>query len=683
MADIQKSLDGNTSLNEIIVVPDGKILDFIDGKLRNDTPEEYVRQNVEKRLIREHKYDRKQIMVEFPIKMGSGKKRADIVIFPEDSLHRQEFINIIIECKSEKVEPTDKKEGVEQLKSYMAASTSCEWGMWTNKKAKFVYRKISIPGIPIKWEEPNDIPSLDGTIEEIDRPLRDKLKKATEDNLLFTFKICHNHIYVNEGLQKQPAFFEFLKVIFCKIIDEKNIPNPLEFFASSREKTTIDGQLTVKKRISKIFDKVKQKYPIIFDKNDELNLKPRTLSYIVSELQKYSLLQTDIDVKGKAYEELVGSNLRGDRGEFFTPRNIVNMTVRMLYARLNDTFLDPACGTGGFLVAAMNNLISDFKGQNEESIKKKVNEWNDNEKSTYRERVQEIAKAQFFGFDLNPDLVKATKMNMVMNNDGSGNILQNDSLSPPHEWGDNIKNTLCDRFGLPRGSIRNQKNLALFDVVVTNPPFGTKLPVKDQVILEQFDLAYIWERTESGKLVRTDRLMSSRAPEVLFIERCVQFLKPGGKLAIVVPNSILSAPGIEYACVRTWILKNCNLVASIDLTSDTFQPHNGTSTSVLFLRKRDRIVAQRESQQGVSEDYNVFFALVDKVGWDKRGNKIFKRDAEGNELMKPDDDEKLIDQISSGQLLIQNIPKTKIVDDQTQDVAKTFLKWILKECLEW
>ena len=684
MPDFQVNLEGEPQFTNISIVPDGKIVDFIDAKLRNDTPEEYVRQNVEKRLVREHKYDRKQIEVEFTIKMGSGKKRADIVVFPDGAPHRQEFAKIIIECKSEKVEPTNKNEGVEQLKSYMAASTNCEWGMWTNGKVKSVYRKITIPGNPISWEEPNDIPSKDGSIEEIDRPSRDKLKRATEDNLLFTFKTCHNHIYVNDGLQKQAAFFEFLKVIFCKIVDEKNVPAPLEFFASSREKSTPDGQLTVQKRISKIFAKVKSRYPVIFGKNDEINLKPRSLAYIVSELQKYYLLETNIDVKGKAYEELVGSNLRGDRGEFFTPRNVVKMAITMLSASPNDSYLDPACGTGGFLVMAMNAVINNLGMQMSYSIGKKPVEWNDTEKVSFRDKIQDIAKTHFFGFDINPDLVKATKMNMVMNNDGSGNVLNNDSLLPPHEWSDEVKNTLCERFGLERGSIRGPKDLALFDVVVTNPPFGTKLPIKDQVILEQFDLGHIWERSQKGTLVKTDRLMSSRAPEVLFIERCIQFLKPGGKLSIVLPDSILSAPGIEYASVRKWILEKCNVIASVDLSPDAFQPNNGTSTSVLFLRKKSEQQIQKELRSGFVEDYIVFFAVVDKVGHDKRGTPVFKRDLDGNEVLAPEKtEEKLIDQISTGEVYIQNLPKSKIPDDQTIDASREFLNWITTEGLEW
>lgn len=208
----------------IISIPEGKLRDYIDGTIRVDTPEEYVRQTVEKRLINEHKYSKEQIKIEYGVQMGSGKKRADIVIFPKDStpeeMKDQDNIWLVIECKKEAVKPTDKNNGVEQMKSYMAACGNCEWGMWTNGMHKEVWRRVRNEQGKYIYEEFNDIPSADGTTDEHERPNRNTLIKAYEDNLLFTFKTCHNIIYVNEGLQKQPAFFEFLKIIFCKIHDE-------------------------------------------------------------------------------------------------------------------------------------------------------------------------------------------------------------------------------------------------------------------------------------------------------------------------------------------------------------------------------------------------------------------------------------------------------------------------------
>ncbi len=664
---------------QAIVIPDGYISDYIDNKFRKDTPEEYVRQNIEKRLVNEHRYSREQISIEFSIKIGSQRKRADIVVFPGGQQKIQENINIIVECKNEKVEPNNRKEGIEQLKSYMSACLNCEWGMWTNGKAKYVFRKMRGSSGRIEWDEPNDILSKDGSIEEIDRPNRNTLKWATEDNLLFAFKTCHNHIYVTDGLQKQPAFFELLKVIFCKILDERNIPQPLEFFASSRERSSPDGQLTVYKRVSKIFEKVKQRYPTIFDKNDEIKLKPRSLAYVVSELQKYSFLDTYIDVKGKAYEELVGSNLRGDRGEFFTPRNIVKMAIKMLDIDLTEKVLDPACGTGGFLVVAMNNVISRLKKEMERTTKLPESKWTDKQRENIRDNVKDKAQRQFFGFDINPDLVKATKMNMVMNNDGSGNIIQNDSLLPPHEWPDELKNNLCKFFDIEKGEIRQVHDIALFDVVVTNPPFGTKLPIKDPHVLEQYDLGHIYRRGQNGEIFKTNTVMSSRAPEVLFIERCWQFLRPGGRMAIVLPDALLGAPGIEYAAVREWIIQHCKVIASIDLHPDTFQPHNGTQTSVLFLQKKTHKEMEEDLRIGKMRNYNIFFAMVDRVGHDKRGTTTFRRDNEGNEILIPETNGILIDSSLDGTATIQNIPKKKVIDDQTDSIADMFLEWKKEE----
>jgi type I restriction enzyme M protein len=192
--------------SRFIVIPEGQICDYIDGKFRKDTPEEYVRQTIEKRLINEHKYIDSQIKIEYMLKLGSSKTRADIVLFNKDCpAQTQENVKIIIECKREDVGPSSPKEGIAQLKSYMSACPNCEWGMWTNGKYKEVYRKAVSEKGQIIFEDFNDIPSADGSLEEIDRPKRGTLKDASGDNLLFVFRTCHNHIYANDGLQKQPA----------------------------------------------------------------------------------------------------------------------------------------------------------------------------------------------------------------------------------------------------------------------------------------------------------------------------------------------------------------------------------------------------------------------------------------------------------------------------------------------
>lgn len=655
-------------------VPEGKVVDYIDGSYRNDTPEEYVRQNIERRLVLELGYSREDIEVEFVIDMGSARKRADIVIFNPGDPHNQEHIRTIIECKAEKINPSDSKNGKGQLKSYMAACPNAEWGMWSNGKQKQVYRKVTEGG-KVAWEEPNDIPSADGSVEEVDRPTRETLTTSTGDNLLFSFKTCHDHIYVTDGLQKQPAFFELLKVIFCKITDERNIGEPLEFYATAKEKLSRDGQLTVKNRIGKIFRRVIHQYPQLFESNEEIKLQPRSLAYIVGELQRYSFLDTDIDVKGKAYEEIVGANLRGDRGEFFTPRNIQKMAVTMLDVQLGERVLDPSVGTGGFLVIAMNRMIDLLKA-------KAGGLTTDAQKQALNEKVKETAERCFFGIDINPDLVKATKMNMVMNNDGSGNIFRQDSLLHPHVWEHSFKKAFARALGLEPSDLRNASDLGHIDVIATNPPFGSKLPIVDRETLEQFDLAHEWVKDEGdGRWYKSDSLYASRPPEILFIERCYNFLRPGGRMAIVLPDGILGNPELFY--VRYWILERFRLVASLDLHPDTFQPRNGTQTSILILQKKTQEERTREARQGQWTDYEIFMAELEACGHDKRGNTIFRRTDEGDEIWVDDDLPVELTTTADGHVFERPTPKRKVVDDDCDEIAAEFLAWKKQVVLGW
>lgn len=669
---------------KVIVIPDGKVCDYIDGKFRNDTPEEYVRQTIEKRLINEHKYRPEQVKVEFTLQVGSNKPRADIVIWDKGAEEQtQATIKLIIECKKESVDARNAKDGIAQLQSYMSVCPNCEWGMWTNSVQKYVFRKYIDESGNICFMEYNDIPSADGNLDDVNRPTRKSLRNASDDNLLFVFKTCHNHIYVNDGMQKQPAFFELLKVIFCKIEDERAIPAPLEFYTTSEERSNPDGQLTVQKRISKIFQKVKKRHGKIFDANDEIKLTPRSLAYIVSELQKYSLLNTNIDIKGKAYEEIVGANLRGDRGEFFTPRNVMKMVVEMINPQIDEKVLDSSCGTGGFIVTAMTHAIEQLEMQFSKQIGQPKYLWDADNIRAFQDRISEMAASNYFGFDINPDLVKATKMNMVMNNDGSGNILQTNSLLPPHEWTDEFKSRLAEALDIKKSELRNHNTIGYFDVIVTNPPFGSKIPIKDKNILEQFELAHIWENDKkNGTWTMTSRLQSSVPPEILFIERCTQLLAPGGRMGIVLPDSILGAPGLGY--IREWLIKNHRIIASVDLHADTFQPRNGTQTSVLFLQKKTQEQRDTEEKNGVMADYNIFMAMVEKVGHDKRGNPVFKRDNEGNEILVPDVSNTLVlGTTSSGEHTVSTQQKRKVEDDQTPDVPAIFKKWKTQEGISW
>ncbi len=640
-----------------LIVPQGKILDFIDGKLRNETPEEYVRQEIEKSLVREYRYSREEVGVEFRVKLGRASKRADLAIFPEDAPHEQEHAWAIIECKSPDVSPKHKKQGVDQLHSYMAACVNAQFGMWTNGQERFCYRRVVEAG-KVTFSEIADIPEKGKALEDAERPKFGDLRPATSDVLLFTFQRCHNYIAGNQGLQKPEAFWELLKLIFCKIEDERS--SEINFYATSQERQGLNGHLKVKARTEKLFAEVRRKYATIFKENEIVELEPRVLAYIVSQLQPWSLLDSDVDVKGKAYEEIVGSNLRGDRGEFFTPRNVCRMAVQMLDPGPGDLVVDPACGTGGFLTIAMNHVIDKLRAA--EAAK-----WRNPDDPTEREwrelhrKIGDYADQGIVGIDINPNLVKASKMNMVMNNDGSGGLYQANSLARPVTWGD---------------ALRDRELLGTVDLLFTNPPFGSKIPVDDPTILEQYDLAHVWDydEDEDRYYIREPRqLQKSQPPEILFVERCVQLLKPGGRMAIVLPDGILGAPGLAY--VRDWVFEQTRVLASIDMHPDTFQPKNATQTSVLVLeRKRfDEIELERAAKQ--KNDYQVFMALANHVGHDKRGNTTFVRDAEGNDVVVPKKER--VQEVHDGTKVYRTVEvKQKVLDDNTEDIATAFRAWI-------
>ncbi|WP_204052202.1 N-6 DNA methylase [Microbispora siamensis] len=641
--------------------------DFLTGKLVRDTPEEYVRQNIEKALVRQYKYPAKDCEPEFAIKMGSARKRVDIVVFEPGSEHTQANAFLLVETKKADVKPTHKTEGVGQLQSYMASCLNVKYGMWTNGDDRFCYAKRPDGKGGWVFDEIIDIPAFGQTEEDAQRPKRRDLKVATADNLLFAFRRCHNYIAAHEGKQKTDAFWELLKLIFTKIEDERS--RTLSFYATPSERENATVATAAKRRIQKLFtDKVVKKYPTIFDARDlEIDLSPSVVAYVVTELQGYSLLASPVDVKGVAYEEIVGSNLRGDRGEFFTPRNACRMAVTMIDPQPNERILDPSCGTGGFLITAMNHALNHIE-RTERAEWKDPSNGTDAEREELFRRRQDFLSQCIFGIDLNPALVRAAKMNMVMNNDGSGGLWQANTLENPHAWRSEL------RKAIPLGSI---------DVIVSNPPFGTKLPVDDPDTLSQYDLAAVWDQDENGDwVIRRDRhgnpvLQKSQPPEILFIERALQLLKPGtGRMAMVIPNGILNNPGLAY--VRHWLLRRAQILAVVDMHRDLFQPKNDTQTSMVLMRRLSADQVAQAETTGL--DYPLFMAVAEKVGHDKRGNVIYRRTADGEDaLVSRTETVVEIDQTTGAEILRDVTVTERQIDDELPEVAIAYLHWLSEQ----
>jgi type I restriction enzyme M protein len=645
-------------------VPEGKVIDFLSGKPVNDTPEEYVRQNLEKALVRQYRYEPADCGTEVRIKVGSSTRKADIVVFSPGSEHIAENAYIIVETKRPGSNPNAKQDGIDQLKSYMSACLNARYGMWTNGDDRFCFARREKRGSYV-FDPVQEIPGMGQTENDVARPKKSSLVPATADNLLFAFRRCHNYIAANEGKQKSEAFWELLKLIFTKIEDERS--NQLGFYVTPTERSTATNAKSAKVRIQDIFTaKVVKKYPTIFSAHDrEIDLKPAVVAFVVSQLQIFSLLRSPVDVKGIAYEEIVGSNLRGDRGEFFTPRNACRMAVEMLDPQPDERLLDPSCGTGGFLITAMNHSLDIIESSERESWLNPDSATEDEHREFYRRRAEYLSTC-VHGIDLNPALVRAAKMNMVMNNDGEGGLFQANTLANPHSWTRSLAKTL------PLGSV---------DVIVSNPPFGANMPIDDDEILGQYELARVWDQDpDTGQWIsRMDRngvpvLQKSQPPEILFIERNLQFLRPGtGRMAIVVPNGILNNPGLAY--VRSWILENAQILGVVDMHRDLFQPKNDTQTSIVLLRRLS--YSEKTQAETVGLDYPIFMAVAEKVGHDKRGSAIYRRLADGTDMVvERTEIISGIDIETGAETLQASTVRERQLDDELPEVAAAYINWL-------
>ena len=640
-----------------IEIHDGKIADFITGKWVKETEQEQVRQNFERTLVEEYEYPTSDIQVDFAIKIWDGDKqktkKSPLVVMKPGT--EEPFILILI--ATPKANPTDKTNGATDLEQWLVDIASAEYGCWTNgieniffqkKKTKFETDVFPVNDFPRFGEDASSIYTTD----------RRRLRAATGNNLLYAFKRCHDYIHANQGGSKEQIFWEFLKLLFAKIEDETLSGRPRFAIRSAEERNDKDGQKEVKDRVETLFKEVKNRSELkgLFDSAAEGILFNReTVSYIVAQLEKYDFIHSSVDVKGVAYETIVGPTLEGTKGEFFTPRNVVKMTVKMLDPKPGDRIYDPACGTGGFIVIAFNYISEKLRQKHKATWINKNKPTEEEEKGLF----DEIHKSGYniFGTDFNANLVKAAQMNMIMNNDGRGGLFSVNSLKDPNEWPKEVSQKI---------------QLGSMDFVMANPPFGSKIKIDSREILEHYDLAHSWSKTEDGKWQQESNVKNALEPEVLFVERCIKLLKPGtGKCGIVLPDSILSNPG--YAYVRYWILQNCQVLASVDLPVETFLPRTGTQTSVLILRRKSDQEKLMESMSGQMAPYDIFMANVKSVGKDRRGSFIYKKDEKGKELIKRE----LYKAFSESTILdfLPIVETTgRMVDDELPVVADLFLK---------
>jgi len=589
----QQRLNGTS----IIEVKLPLIEDFITGKPLPATPEEKVRQIFTRKLVKEYNYspDQIQTVPEFLIQKGSQKiGPADIVVF-HDKRKTLDNIYMIVETKKE-----GSSEGVDQLKSYMNP-TKAAFGIWFNGKEIVFLQPLTKDPF---WREIPDIPKAGETLEDIGLYRKDNLVPATE--LKTIFEACHNYIYANEGLLKEKVFNEVLKLIFMKMVDEKDISSQVcEFRITDAEMEKVEkGENSeFEIRITKLFNDVKKQYTDVFEnENETINLKILTIAKGVSLLQKYYLIETPTDVKGTAFQTFVHAHERGERGEFFTPYPILELSVKMLDPQPDENIIDVACGSGGFLVRAMKHIFNKIDAKRPDlSIAQR-----DKIKETY-------ARSCIRGIDINPDLARVAKMHMIIYDDGHTGIFAENSLIAIDELTD---------VALKAGA--GALDFGMFKILLTNPPFGTKGKVTNRRLLEQFDLAHKWKRNKTGRWEMTTELADNQVPDILFIERCLDFLQDYGRMAIVVPDGILTNASLEY--VRVFIMENARILAVVSLPAETFIPHGtGSKTSVLFLQKvpKHKLIELKEG------NYPIFMAMCERIGYVVRGKTIFKKNKQG------------------------------------------------------
>jgi type I restriction enzyme M protein len=650
-------------------IPAGHLLDYVSGSLVKETSKELVRQRIVRALIHEYGFSPEDMESDFSV---SGRRKADVAIFHHGSEHTVQNLGRIVVCRPE---PSAGRNAVrirdfqqaandlEELEVVMRDTGSVQYGLWTNG-LEFFFLEKEQTRFETKCNPIGDWPIAEESVGTKDVVSDAHTRVADGEMLKITFRRCHNFIHGNEGMPKDAAFWQFLYLIFCKMHDENLRTKQRQawkrrFWAGPKEQFDERGRKEIRIRIGELFSEVKQNYKNIFRGNEEITLSDRALAFIVSELAKYDFTRTDVDAKGMAYQELVGVNLRGDRGQYFTPRGVVKLVVNMLDPKEDETVLDPACGTGGFLVATLGHMLSKFRKEQ----KLQPGQENTAEFLSIHERLREYAAEKVFGADFDPFLIRASQMNMVMAGDGRGHIYNINSLEFPGGYLDDLANA------------KREIQLGTIDIVMTNPPFGSDIPITDANILRNYELAHAWERDGDGGFRNTGVLKNSVSPEILFIERCLKWIKPGtGRMGIVLPDGILGNPATEY--IRWWIMREAQVLASVDLPVEAFiaEANVNILTSLIFLRRKSE-EEKRAEALGNLEEYPVFMAVADRVGLDRRGNKMYKRTPDGEEIVEP---RRHVERIRIGGKSVERtlIRSEKIEDDDLPIIAARYLEFL-------
>lgn len=553
-----------------------KIIDYISGKEIIASPEEIeATQPLSKELHQIYGYSKKDIVTRPQVRVK--KSPSDKIGVPIDiAVYEGKKLKIVAECK--RLNSTD---GLQQLKDYLSMCEA-QWGILYNGETKVFLKKL-ITDTGIEYEEVLEIPHINSNT--IERRKKKDLRPFGELKILF--KEIRNFLATTTvGKTAESAQAEeFIKILFSKIFDErfKDDDDYTDFYLEE------EGN---KERINLLFDEVKKLNKSLFSPNESITLNEEQISFVISRLQDISFMKSSRDSITDAFEVFLTSSLKGGHGQYFTPRNVTQFIIKYLDMEIDSKVMDPAVGTGGFVVEAMrimwDKISDEFKNLSDKLI---------------LEKQRSYASENIWGMDIDSFVSKVAKSYMTILGDGTSNIKNGDSL--------------C--------LIDNKDYINKFDYIITNPPYGKEITIKDKNILAKYELGM------DGTKVR-----KSVEPQILFIELVINLLKPGGRAAIVLPEGVYGNSSSNH--VRKFIVENGSIDAVISLPSETFMPHTGVKTSVLIFTKG--------KEQGAIE-----FITINKIGHDKDGKILYKTNAELEITLDDNGD--------------------KIVDDELVDVLKT------------
>lgn len=616
--------------------PDNFFIDILTGNKDSVSPKKLLIQKVLRQLIESYGFDRDDLEVNYnPQIAGQGRKRIDIAIFRPNADHTNGNLQRIIVCKSQK--KRDKLRSIaeadadlRELKELLELIPGATLGMWTNGQEEFLFQvertrfevRAKPLGVwPVPGERTTDLDRTGGVVQV------GAEAEGLEDALLR----CRQYLNRNLGLDHKDSFKQLAVLMLAKIYDETQSSGERKFWIRGDEPFTEAGQLAIAQRINESITAAKAWQPNLLTRGWDLTLEPHETARVVMELARYLLTETQPRYRTGAFRAVARSVMDGREGRYPTPLNVAEMAVQMLDPKPGERIMDCSSGTGTFLAMTAVHI---FK-QKLAALGTTPDEATNDQIRQAQNETAAWAASNALGCDIDPFLAVTSRMNLLFTTGNPGRVFRIDARTFPDGDLDGIE------------AARPAMALGSMDVVLLNPWFSTQDTVNDTSILERYELGCDWKQDGEGGFRNEGTLNTGGVPpEVLLIERALQWVKPGsGRVGILLPDGLLGNPSDEY--VRWWILRHCEVLASIDLPVEPFKvtvKEYGLTPalpSFLVLRRRSR----EELISTEHPEYKVFMAVVDRAGVDARGNLLFQRAPDGEELIF---DEEVVERVREG-----------------------------------